>query len=65
KVTQEYGKSFDFPKNHATSHVPDEIMNKGTTDNFTTRTGEGFQQEAAEAYSQTNGKEAERQASHL
>lgn len=35
-------------------------MDKGTTDNFSTRPGEGFQQ-AAQAYAQTNGKHAEHQ----
>lgn len=34
---------------------------KGTVDNFSTRTGEGFQQEAAQAYEQTNMKDAEHQ----
>ena len=38
-------------------------MDKGTTDNFSTRPGEGFQQEAAQAYAQTNGKNAEHQVS--
>ena len=33
---------------------------KGTTDNMSTRPGEGFQQEAAEAYKQTSGKGAKR-----
>jgi hypothetical protein len=37
------------------------MMEKGTTDNFSTRPGEGFQQEAAQAYAQTNGKRPERQ----
>ena len=40
-----------------------DIMDKGTTDNFSTRPGEGFQQEAAQAYAQTNGKNAEHQVS--
>lgn len=40
-----------------------DIREKGTTDNFTTRTGEGFQQETAQAYEQTNMKNAEHQVS--
>ncbi len=57
-------KNFDFLKQHACSHVIDDIMDKGTTDNFSTRPGEGFQQEAAQAYAQTNGKNAEHQVSN-
>ena len=60
-VEQEYGKNFDFLKQHASSHVIQDIREKGTTDNFSTRTGEGFQQESAQAYGQTNGKNAEHQ----
>lgn len=38
-----------------------DIREKGTTDGFSTRTGEGFQQESAQAYDQTNGKNVEHQ----
>lgn len=63
KVEQEYGKNFDFLKQHASSHVFQDIREKGTTDNSSTRTGEGFQQEAAQAFEQTNMKNAEHQVS--
>jgi len=63
KVEQEYGKNFDFLKQHASSHVFQDIRQKGTTDNFSTRTGEGFQQESAQAFEQTNMKNAEHQVS--
>ncbi len=63
KVEQEYGKNFDFLKQHASSHVFQDIRAKGTTDNSSTRTGEGFQQEAAQAFEQTNMKNAEHQVS--
>jgi hypothetical protein len=63
KVEQEYGKSFDFLKQHASSHVFQDIREKGTTDNCSTRTGEGFQQESAQAFEQTNMKNAEHQVS--
>ncbi|KAJ7076600.1 hypothetical protein C8R43DRAFT_1177915 [Mycena crocata] len=56
QVTVKYGKEFDFFKQHATSHIVDDIRNKGTTNHGSTRPGEGFQQEAAEAYNQTNFK---------
>ena len=38
-----------------------DILQKGTTDNTSTRPGEGFQQEAAQAFEQTNMKNAEKQ----
>lgn len=60
-VEKEYGKNFDFLKQHASSHVIQDIREKGTTDGFSTRMGEGFQQESAQAYDQTNGKNAEHQ----
>lgn len=60
-VEREYGKSFNFLKQHACSHVPQDIREKGTVDNFSTRYGEGFQQEAAQSFGQTNMKEAEHQ----
>jgi len=66
-ITQEvekiYGKNFDFLKQHASSHVFQDIREKGTTDGFSTRTGEGFQQESAQAFEQTNMKNAEHQVS--
>lgn len=48
-------------KHHAASHVEEDIMQRGPTHNFSTLPGEGFQQEAAQAYKQTNGKNAELQ----
>jgi hypothetical protein len=62
-VAQEYGKNFDFLKQHASSHVFQDIQEKGTTDNFSTRMGEGVQQESAQAFEQTNMKNAEHQVS--
>jgi len=61
KVSQEYGKDFRFYKQHAISHVVKDIEQKGTTDNFSTRPGEGFIQEVNEAYKQTNKRNADRQ----
>ena len=65
KVTKEYKKNFDFFKQHYVSHVISDIQRKGTTDNMSTRPGEGFQQEAAEAYKQTSRKRAEKQVCKL
>lgn len=61
KVSDLYGKDFDFFKQHAASHVIQDIEERGTTNNFTTRPGEGFQQEAAQVYKRTNRKDTESQ----
>ncbi|KAF7314762.1 hypothetical protein MKEN_00950200 [Mycena kentingensis (nom. inval.)] len=61
KVSERYGKNFDFFKQHAVAHVLKDIWDKGTTNHGSTRPGEGFQQEAKAAYEQTNRKEVERQ----
>lgn len=52
-------KDFKFYKQHAVSHVIEDIEQKGTTNNFSTRPGEGFLQEVKEAYGQTNNKNAD------
>lgn len=54
-----HGKDFKFYKQHAVSHVVEDIEEKGTTNNFNTRPGEGFFQEVEEAYEQTNKKNAD------
>ncbi|KAJ7092944.1 hypothetical protein B0H15DRAFT_938487 [Mycena belliarum] len=64
-VSDVYGKSFDFFKQHATSHVVADIRAKGTTNHGSTRPGEGFQQEAHEAYLKTNGKDVARQMNRI
>ncbi|KAJ7318563.1 hypothetical protein DFH08DRAFT_714586, partial [Mycena albidolilacea] len=63
RVTEDYGKDFDFFKQHALSHAVCDIREKGTTNHGSTRPGEGFQQEARQAYSHTNGKGIEHQMS--
>ncbi|KAJ7803091.1 hypothetical protein B0H14DRAFT_2384902, partial [Mycena olivaceomarginata] len=65
RVAEAYGKDFDFFKQHASSHVVRDIQAKGTTNHGSTRPGEGFQQEAQEAYSHTNGKDAAHQMSRF
>ncbi|KAJ7082343.1 hypothetical protein C8R43DRAFT_1092786 [Mycena crocata] len=62
KVTQEYGKNFDWPKQHFTGHIVDDLREKGTTNHHTTRLGEGFHQEVKQVYAQTNGKNEDAQA---
>jgi len=61
KVSKKYDKDFDFFKQHASSHVVADIEQRGCTYNFSTRPGEGFQQEAAQAYKTTNRKKTEHQ----
>jgi hypothetical protein len=63
EVQKEYGKSFDFLKQHASQHVARDIKEKGAVDNFSTRNGEGVQQEASQAFEQTNMKNSEHQVS--
>ncbi|KAF8524069.1 hypothetical protein BU17DRAFT_63430 [Hysterangium stoloniferum] len=60
-ASKEYGKDFHFPKQHAPAHLYYDITHKGSTINYTTWTGEGFQQESRNAYFQTNYKDVERQ----
>jgi hypothetical protein len=52
-------KDFKFYKQHVTSHIIQDIEQKGTMNNFNTCPGEGFLQEVKEAYNQTNRKDAE------
>ncbi|KAF8584403.1 hypothetical protein K439DRAFT_1646930 [Ramaria rubella] len=61
KLSDLYGKDFNFPKQHALAHLEYDIVNKGATNNYSTRVGEGFQQEVQQAYVQTNGKRVEGQ----
>jgi hypothetical protein len=61
KVTEKYKKSFNFYKQHWVNHIVDDIRNKGTTDNYVARPGEGFHQEVKEAWDQTNCKDTDQQ----
>ncbi|KAJ7746517.1 hypothetical protein B0H14DRAFT_2406480 [Mycena olivaceomarginata] len=65
RVADDYGKDFDFFKQHALSHLVSDIRKKGTTNHGSTRPGEGFQQEARAAYARTNGKNAAHQMSRI
>ncbi|KAJ7745564.1 hypothetical protein DFH07DRAFT_748846 [Mycena maculata] len=64
-VSEEYGKSLDFLKQHFLSHAIQNFRGKGTSRNMNTRVGEGFQQEVAAQYKKTNGKNAEHQISMM
>ncbi|KAF9004381.1 hypothetical protein BDQ17DRAFT_1390310 [Cyathus striatus] len=63
KVSTLYKKNFSFFKQHYIMHIISDIKNKGTTDNMLTCPGEGFQQEAPQAYKQTNKKKVKKQVS--
>ncbi|KAJ6509636.1 hypothetical protein DFH09DRAFT_942461 [Mycena vulgaris] len=62
EVYDEFGKDFNFLKQHSLTHAIEDFMSKGTSRNMNTRIGEGFQQEVEKMYQKTNGKNAERQA---
>ncbi|KAK7015802.1 hypothetical protein R3P38DRAFT_3321610 [Favolaschia claudopus] len=64
-VANKYGKNFDFFKQHSVNHVVNDLRERGTTNHGSTRPGEGFQQEAREAYEQTNGKDVAPQMNHI
>ncbi|KIJ22537.1 hypothetical protein M422DRAFT_132301, partial [Sphaerobolus stellatus SS14] len=57
KVTKDHGKMFNYPKHHNLIHLPEDVENKGCTENYSTHPGEGFQQEVQQAYKQTNFKD--------
>ncbi|KIJ32761.1 hypothetical protein M422DRAFT_265393 [Sphaerobolus stellatus SS14] len=63
KITKDHGKNFNYPKHHNLIHLPGDIEHKGNIENFSTRPGEGFQQEIQQAYKLTNFKDTDPQAS--
>ncbi|KAF8514399.1 hypothetical protein JB92DRAFT_3115676 [Gautieria morchelliformis] len=65
EVQELYGKIFNFPKQHALVHLTYDIIHKGSTINYNTRVGEGFQQEAKQAYHLTNFKNVEEQMTRI
>ncbi|KAL1739937.1 hypothetical protein HDZ31DRAFT_68438 [Schizophyllum fasciatum] len=65
QVTKVHGKSFKFYKQHFASHAERDIREKGTLNHASTRPGEGFIQEAAEAYSQTSKKNVDPQMTRI
>ncbi|KAG5650062.1 hypothetical protein H0H81_000906 [Sphagnurus paluster] len=65
KLSKVYDKNPNFPKQHAVDHVIAEIRTKGTTDNYRTGVGKGFQQESSQTYDQTNRKNAEDQMAQI
>ncbi|KIJ33453.1 hypothetical protein M422DRAFT_264557 [Sphaerobolus stellatus SS14] len=65
KVTKEHGKKFNYLKHHNLIHLPEDIENKGCTENYSTRPGEGFQQEGSPASIWTNFKNTESQITHI
>ena len=60
-MTNDYGKNFNYPKHHSLTHIVEDLRGKGAMENYTTRPGEGFQQEVQQAYDRTNFKNTEPQ----
>ena len=58
-------KSYDYPKHHMMYHALDDLQRKGCIDNYSTRPGEGFQQEVKQAYRRTNFKNTAAQVGYL
>ncbi|KAI5823796.1 hypothetical protein K523DRAFT_333657 [Schizophyllum commune Tattone D] len=65
QVSKTYHKNFKFYKQHFTCHAERDIREKGTLNHACTRPGEGFIQEAAEAYSQTSKKNVDPQMTRI
>ncbi|KAJ7934178.1 hypothetical protein B0H13DRAFT_2494823 [Mycena leptocephala] len=63
KLTEEYDKSFDFPKQHALYHSSPDIRNKGPHSIYCTRVNERFHQESREIYTRLNKRNLDKQAS--
>lgn len=61
RVTTDYGKNFDFFKQHTFAHGTESVRDVGVTLNQSTRPGEGFIQEVKQQYKRTNGRDAEKQ----
>ncbi|KIJ48723.1 hypothetical protein M422DRAFT_162220, partial [Sphaerobolus stellatus SS14] len=60
-ISRKHDKNFNYLKHHNLIHLPEDLRAKGMTDNYSTRPGEGFQQEVQQAYDQTNFRNAEPQ----
>ncbi|KAF8522668.1 hypothetical protein JB92DRAFT_2827536 [Gautieria morchelliformis] len=65
EVQELYGKNFNFPKQHALVHLTYDILHKGSTINYNTWVGEGFQQDVKQAYHLTNFKNVEEQMTRI
>ncbi|KIJ54948.1 hypothetical protein M422DRAFT_153273 [Sphaerobolus stellatus SS14] len=65
RLSADFGKNYNYPKHHGLLHLPEDLRAKGSTINYTTRPGEGFQQEVQQAYDQTNFKNTEIQMTQI
>ncbi|KIJ29756.1 hypothetical protein M422DRAFT_188008, partial [Sphaerobolus stellatus SS14] len=65
QLSLQFGKNYNYPKHHNLVHLPEDLRAKGSTVNYTTRPGEGFQQEVQQAYDQTNFKNTEPQMTQI
>ncbi|KAJ6557487.1 hypothetical protein B0H19DRAFT_946334, partial [Mycena capillaripes] len=65
KLTDEYDKSFDFPKQHALYHSTPDIRNKGPHSISCTRVNEGFHQECREIYARRSKRDLDKQGGNI
>ncbi|KIJ50559.1 hypothetical protein M422DRAFT_245175 [Sphaerobolus stellatus SS14] len=61
RLSNEYNKNYNYPKHHFLMYLPWDLRSKASTDNYTTRPGKGFQQEAQQAFDQANFRNTEPQ----
>ncbi|KIJ48583.1 hypothetical protein M422DRAFT_162395 [Sphaerobolus stellatus SS14] len=65
RLGKDYNKNYNYPKHHFLKHLPFDLRSKASTDNYTTRPGEGFQQEVQQAFDQTNFRDTEPQMTRI
>ncbi|KAJ6470755.1 hypothetical protein C8R47DRAFT_1023403 [Mycena vitilis] len=65
KLSEKYGKSFDFPKQHNLYHSTPDIRDKGPHSVYCTRVNEGFHQETREIYARLNKRNVDEQMTDL
>ena len=65
ETSRKYKKNYKYPKHHSLVHLTQDLRAKASTEHYTTRPGEGFQQEVQQAYDQTNFRDVEPQVLHF
>ncbi|KAJ7079647.1 hypothetical protein C8R43DRAFT_910083, partial [Mycena crocata] len=65
KLNEKYGKSFDYPKQHALWHSTPDIRAKGPHSIYCTRVNEGFHQETRDIYVRLNKRNVDQQMTSL
>ncbi|KAK6971572.1 hypothetical protein R3P38DRAFT_3413228 [Favolaschia claudopus] len=65
KITEKYGYSFDFPKQHQCRHTSEAIRDKGVPKVYCTRVNEGYHQETREAVALGNHRNNDLQVARM